>query len=70
MLAFSVVAQVFLMRRHVETWPVWLLVNAIAVPLYASRGLHLTAVLYAAYWFNALLAWRLWRWLLTPVRVA
>lgn len=59
-LAFSVVAQIFLMRRQVETWPVWLLVNTIAVPLYASRGLHLTAVLYAAYWVNACLAWRRW----------
>ncbi len=60
-LAFSVIAQVFLMRRRVETWPMWLLVNSVAVPLYASRGLHLTAVLYAAYWVNACLSWRHWR---------
>lgn len=59
-LALSVVAQVFLMKRRVENWPVWLLVNSIAVPLYASRGLHLTAVLYAAYWVNAWFGW--WRW--------
>ncbi|HVE53074.1 MAG TPA: nicotinamide riboside transporter PnuC [Ramlibacter sp.] len=60
-LAFSIVAQVFLMRRRIETWPVWLLVNSIAVPLYASRGLYLTAVLHAAYWINAWVAWRRWR---------
>jgi nicotinamide mononucleotide transporter len=60
-LAFSVVAQVFLMRRCVETWPIWLLVNTIAVPLYASRGLYLTAALYVAYWVNAGVAWRRWR---------
>lgn len=59
-LALSVVAQVFLLRRRVENWPVWLLVNTIAVPLYASRGLQLTAVLYAAYWVNAWFGW--WRW--------
>ena len=59
-LAFSVVAQVLLMRRRVETWPVWLLVNSIAAPLYASRGLHLTALLYAGYWVNACIAWRRW----------
>ena len=59
-LAFSVVAQIFLMKRRVESWPVWLLVNTIAVPLYASRGLQLTALLYAAYWCNAWFGW--WRW--------
>ncbi|MFM2068161.1 MAG: hypothetical protein RLZZ584_3070 [Pseudomonadota bacterium] len=59
-LAASVVAQVLLMQRRVQTWPVWLLVNTLAVPLYASRGLHLTAVLYAAYWVNAWFGW--WRW--------
>jgi nicotinamide mononucleotide transporter len=59
-LAFSVVAQVLLMQRRVTAWPFWLLVNCIACPLYASRGLHLTAVLYAAYGVNALVAWRHW----------
>lgn len=69
-LAFSVVAQVFLMRRCVETWPFWLLVNSIAVPLYASRGLHLTAVLYAAYWVNAWVGWRRWRRLSVQLQAA
>ncbi|WP_242525352.1 nicotinamide riboside transporter PnuC [Lysobacter changpingensis] len=59
-LAASVLAQLLLMRRRIETWPVWLLVNTIAVPLYASRGLTLTAVLYTVYWINAWLAWRHW----------
>jgi nicotinamide mononucleotide transporter len=52
-LALSVVAQCLLMRRQVETWPVWLAVNTLSVPLYASRGLWLTAGLYVAYWGNA-----------------
>ncbi len=60
-LCLSVLAQLLLMRRRIETWPVWVLVNTIAVPLYASRGLTLTSVLYAAYWINAWLAWRHWR---------
>jgi nicotinamide mononucleotide transporter len=59
-LAFSVVAQLLLMGRRIETWPVWVLVNTISVPLYASRGLYLTAALYAAYWINALVSW--WWW--------
>ena len=59
-LAVSVLAQLLLMRRRIETWPAWLLVNTVAVPLYASRGLTVTAILYAAYWVNALVAWRHW----------
>lgn len=59
-LTISVLAQLLLMRRRIETWPAWLLVNTIAVPLYASRGLTLTAVLYSVYWVNALIAWRHW----------
>ncbi len=60
-LMFSVVAQLLLMGRRVETWPFWLLVNTVSVPLYASRGLYLTALLYAAYWVNALASWFFWR---------
>jgi len=66
-LAFSVIAQIFLMRRRVEAWYFWLLVNTVAVPLYISRGLYLTSVLYAAYWINAMVAWRKWRRLCVPV---
>lgn len=52
-LVLSVTAQLLLMQRRIETWAFWLAVNTIAVPLYASRGLTLTACLYAAYWLNA-----------------
>jgi nicotinamide mononucleotide transporter len=60
-LVFSVIGQVLMMQRRVENWGFWLLVNTIAVPLYASRGLHLTAVLYAGFWLNAVVSWRNWR---------
>jgi len=59
-LALSVVAQCLLMRRQIENWAFWIAVNTLSVPLFASRGLTLTAVLYAAYWFNAW--YGLWRW--------
>jgi nicotinamide mononucleotide transporter len=45
----------------VENWWAWLLVNTIAVPLYASRGLAVTAVLYAAFWVNAAVSLLKWR---------
>ena len=60
-LAFSVLGQFLLMGRRMETWWCWLIVNTISVPLYASRGLHLTAVLYVVYWVNAIVALRAWR---------
>lgn len=60
-LMFSIVAQLLLMGRRLENWAFWLLVNTVAVPLYASRGLYLTALLYAAYWLNALASWFFWR---------
>lgn len=60
-LVFSVIAQLLLIGRRIENWAFWLLVNSIAVPLYASRGLYLTAVLYCVYWVNACIAWRHWQ---------
>jgi nicotinamide mononucleotide transporter len=60
-LVFSVIGQVLLIQRRIENWAFWLLVNTIAIPLYASRGLYLTAALYAAFWINALASWIWWR---------
>ena len=60
-LAGSVVGQLLLMRRRIENWWFWLLVNSVAVPLYVSRGLWLTAAFFAVYWVNALVALRHWR---------
>jgi len=59
-LAFSVLAQFLLIGRRLENWWCWLLVNTIAVPLYAVRGLRLTALLYAIYWVNAAVSLRRW----------
>ncbi len=65
-LAFSVLGQLLLMRRRYESWWCWLLVNTIAVPLYLTRGLTVTAVLYSAFWINALVALVRWRRLIVP----
>ena len=59
-LVFSIIGQILMMQRRVENWAFWLLVNTIAVPLYFSRGLHLTSLLYAGFWINAIVSWRAW----------
>lgn len=59
-LMFSVLAQFLLMKRRIETWICWLIVDSVAVPLYASRELYVTAVVYGVFWCNAwygLYAW-------------
>jgi len=60
-LVFSVIGQFLMMQRRVENWAFWLLVNTIATPLYFSRGLYLTAALYAGFWINAAASWLWWR---------
>lgn len=46
-LVLSVAAQWLMARRRVESWWLWVAVNLVAVPLYASRGLYLTGAVYA-----------------------
>ena len=61
-MTFSVLAQLLLMRRKLENWYCWLVVNSLAVPLFASRELYLTAFIYSLFWCNAwygLYRWRL-----------
>lgn len=49
----SFIAQVYLVMRLVESWHLWVAVDVIYVPLYASRELYVTAVLYAVFTFLA-----------------
>jgi nicotinamide mononucleotide transporter len=60
-LVLSVIAQLLMMHRRLECWWFWLLVNTIAVPLFASRGLYVTAALYALFWVNALISLGYWK---------
>jgi nicotinamide mononucleotide transporter len=60
-LALSVVAQLLLMRRKLETWIFWFVANSLAIPLFASRELWLTAFFYTLFWINAPLGFLRWR---------
>ncbi len=45
----SIAAQILMAQRRIENWLLWILVDAIAIGLFASRGLHATSVLYALF---------------------
>ena len=60
-LALSVLAQLLMVARKIETWPVWLVVDVIAVPLYASKGLWLTAGVYFFFLVLVVTGWARWR---------
>ena len=58
--AGSVIGQFLLARKRVENWPVWVVVNLVAIGLFAYKGLWLTVVLYALFTLLALAGWRAW----------
>ena len=58
--ALSVAGQWLLGRKYIENWPTWVLVNVVSVGLFASKGLWLTALLYALFALLALAGWRAW----------
>ena len=59
-LTLSILGQFLLMRKHIQTWAVWLAVNTLSVPLYISRDLYLTAFMYSLFWVNAIVSWYYW----------
>ncbi len=47
--AMSVAAQILQSRRRVESWVLWIAVDVLAIGLFLSRGLNVTAGLYAIF---------------------
>jgi nicotinamide mononucleotide transporter len=59
--SFSLAAQWLQARKRIENWAVWLVVDSIYVGMNLSRGLVLTAGLYAVYLGLAVVGFRQWR---------
>ncbi|MGA8515454.1 MAG: nicotinamide riboside transporter PnuC [Burkholderiaceae bacterium] len=59
--ALSVVATVLLGRKYVENWPMWIVVNAVGMALFAYKGLWLTVGLYGVFLLMAAIGWQAWR---------
>ena len=59
--AVSLVAQWMMTRKLLEHWLVWIAVDVVYVPVFISRGLHVTAALYAVFLGLAIAGWVAWR---------
>ena len=57
----SIAAQILLVQRRIENWVGWILVDALAIGLYANRALWLTAGLYALFLLMSILGLREWQ---------
>jgi nicotinamide mononucleotide transporter len=67
-LVLSLVATWAQAEKLVESWWLWIAVDVISVPLYVSRGLYPTALLYALFLGLCVLGLREWQRLLVAQR--
>ncbi|TWB25392.1 nicotinamide riboside transporter PnuC [Nitrospirillum bahiense] len=58
---FSLVAQYWTARKHIENWWLWIAVDVVYVAMYVVKDLYLTAGLYVAFIVLAILGLRSWR---------
>jgi len=57
----SLVAQWLMTRKVLENWILWIAVDIVYVPMFLSRGLTATAILYAVFLVLAVLGFIEWR---------
>jgi len=59
--ALSVTAQILLMRRHLQSWYLWIAVDILAIGLFIAKGLEPTAVLYSVFLILATIGLFQWK---------
>ncbi|MGB3946712.1 MAG: nicotinamide riboside transporter PnuC [Bacteroidia bacterium] len=59
--AFSVVATWMTAKKIIENWLYWIIIDALAIVLYASRDFYLIALLYIIYTLIALAGYFKWK---------
>ncbi|MFC8448850.1 nicotinamide riboside transporter PnuC [Kitasatospora sp. NPDC057223] len=59
--ALSLAAQWLLNAKRVETWYFWIAADLVYIPLYAAKGLYLTAVVYGLFLAMCVAGLRGWR---------
>ncbi|WP_129715081.1 nicotinamide riboside transporter PnuC [Pedobacter sp. SYP-B3415] len=59
--AVSLVAQIFLARRAMQNWLIWIFVDLIYIGLYISKGLYPTAMMYGLYIYIAARGYIAWK---------
>jgi nicotinamide mononucleotide transporter len=57
----SLIAQWMMTRKIVENWLLWIIADIVYVPMYLSKGLYVTAVLYAIFLVLATIGLVNWR---------
>jgi nicotinamide mononucleotide transporter len=65
--SLSLAAQFWLCQKRIDNWLLWIAADLIYIPLYLSRELPLTAVLYGVFLVMCVLGWRVWKSRLTEV---
>ena len=51
----SVTAQLLMMRKKIECWPMWIAIDTLSIGIYLYKSLYFTAVLYLLFLFLAAL---------------
>lgn len=57
----SVFTTVLVIRKVLENWLYWIVIDSISLYLYVDRGLYLTALLFAGYLVICVFGWLHWR---------
>ncbi|HMS69138.1 MAG TPA: nicotinamide riboside transporter PnuC [Saprospiraceae bacterium] len=59
--AASVIATIMAIRKKIENWYLWMVIDLAYIPLYLIKGYHLSGLLYAIYIVLAFIAYKEWK---------